>query len=143
MRNNQLKNIEITSKNIVVGNKEYRLSRIENVWVKKLGISGQLLRLLALMLQFSCVGWFAQYWVSMTGFGFYLPALLSVVGLLYALFTFRKYELKALLSAVDETGKQPITIASTAKTINYKLLKDIEYSWHQRDSHNKAIKSDA
>ncbi len=131
--NNELKSIKITPKHIVVGKNKYRLSRIENVWIKELGVSCQLLRLLVLMLQFSSVGWLAQYWVGRTGFGFYLPVLLSVVGLFYALLTFRKYELKALLSAVDETGKQPITIATAIKNHDYKALQNIEYSCQQVD----------
>lgn len=138
-----MKNINITPKYIVVGKNEYRLSRIENVWIKKLGVSCQLLRLLVLMLQFSSVGWLAQYWIGMTGFGFYLPALLSVAGLFYALVTFRKYELKVLLSTVDETGKQPITIATAIKNNDYIVLQYVEQNWLQVGSHNKVLTSDS
>jgi hypothetical protein len=126
------KNINLSSEYVVVGKDQYPIDRIKFIWMKELGLGSQVLRFTAIALQFSCVGWLGQYWLLIPVLSLYLPLILALIGLLYALLTFRRYELKAQLTPVDETGSQAITLASGVLTDKKEQFEDIVTQWGRR-----------
>ncbi|WP_330961041.1 DUF6232 family protein [Photobacterium sp. 53610] len=125
--------IKLTREHLLIGQRAFTLNRIQSVWGRKLTWKCQFTRMLAIMFQYSAVGWAIQYWLMFPeGWGLVLPLSLIGIGALYYLVTLRRFELKALLTAVDETGEQPITLASSMTKSDWARFQDFEAQFQSR-----------
>ncbi|ELC9519999.1 hypothetical protein RJY08_001446 [Vibrio alginolyticus] len=127
-----MKTLDINSEFVVVGNDEYPLKRMLYLWSHQLTLKCQLIRLVSVVVQFSTMGWLAQFWVASVipyGFALLLPSFLAGFGVLYYLYSFRRFELRVRLTEVDETGSQVIAIARTRKKQDFTIFKELEKEW--------------
>lgn len=102
---------------------EYRINRINKIWAVQLSKYDQIKRLLLLALSFSSVGGVFAYWAK--DVAIYLVLILFCVGLLWALLTFRRYELRVEFKATDETGVQTVTLMHALKVNKFESFKSI------------------
>lgn len=122
----RLKAISFDATHINVGKHKFSRNRIQKLSSRRLNFNEQLIRVISIAVQYSSVGWVVQYIVANTGYGYYLPAVLALFGLAYAAISFRKYELRALLTPIDETGEQVIVIAKSNNKEAYNYYQELE-----------------
>ncbi|MEE1674855.1 hypothetical protein SNR37_000174 [Agarivorans aestuarii] len=115
---------------VVKGKDEYKLSRIHSVSAKPLSIKDQCLHFMSCALSFSTIGWIGAY--SAPVLAAYFASFLFGLGLLWALFTFRRYELRAGFKAVDETGDFEVPICRCIKQRDFSRLKQAADDISQR-----------
>ena len=135
-----MKTLDVNSEFVVVGNDEYPLKRMLRLWSHQLTLRCQLIRLVSVVVQFSSIGWLAQFWLAQFlvasvipyGFALLLPSFLAGFGVLYYLYSFRRFELRVRLTEVDETGSQVIAIARTRKTKDFMIFKELEKEWSKQ-----------
>ncbi len=109
-------NIEITNGLLSVDKDEYKLASILEIEARELSLKNHIVRILSFAFLFSCVGW-----IFLGMFGLFL----FIVGLVYAALSAKKYELRALFRAVDETGNQWSSIKRSQADGDYDVFKAI------------------
>lgn len=108
---------------VVNGKDEYLLRRMRSIYVKRLGVREQLVRCLSCGLAFASVSCGAAYWIAV--WVPYLSLLFFAIGLLWSLCTFRRFELRAVFKAVDETGDFDVAIARGVRSQLLPVLDDV------------------
>ncbi len=122
--------ISLSEEYLTVGDDSFRTNRIQKIWAKKLTLRCQCIRAIAIAAQMSLVGWVAQYWLHGHSGAILLPLGLGFLGLVLAATSYRRYELRALLTEVDETGEQIITLASGLTDREYEHFQEMESQWY-------------
>ena len=110
-----MKSVDIKIENGVLSVKKdsYALSKIVSIGTKQMSISDQVIRVLGLGFVCSAAGWFAH---PIAGF------ILFFVGAGLALLSMKKYELVARFRATDETGVQPVSLARSNSSNDFRLF---------------------
>jgi hypothetical protein len=97
---------------------KYDLSKIKSAKITANSLKSHILRIVCYGLLFSSIVWI----VCPPGMGQILAPVALIVGLLFALVTSRRYELKVEFQHSDETGLQWITVAKTNKLSEKAIL---------------------
>ncbi|MCY9855685.1 hypothetical protein [Vibrio mediterranei] len=91
---------------------EYPLSKIKNARVKSNSIKDHITKILLIGAIVSSLVWF----ISPGGFGIIMAPLAFAIGIVFAVFTIKKYELQVEFEHIDETGLQWVSVVGSSST---------------------------
>jgi len=105
---------------VLNGKDEFNMQRITRVWAEDLSPLDQIKRVVLIGILFAAVGGACAQWFA--GLAIYLSLLLFVLGMGWALLTFRRSELRASFKATDETGSQTVTLMHASRQASVQQL---------------------
>lgn len=96
----------------------YKLDRIRSARARENSYQSQLVRVLVIGALFSSIVWV----ICPGGFASILAPVAMVVGVIFALFTAKRYELQVKFAHIDETGEQWVSVAKSNKQADMALF---------------------
>lgn len=112
-----VENFHITSDELIVRKDVYKLRKIKQLEVRKLGVKENAINVLSLAFMLS-----AATWAFVPQFGFLMLALTSIL----AFVSWRRYELRAEFVGTDESGDQWVSIVRACTDDEFQALQQIE-----------------
>ena len=108
---------------VLNGKDEFNMQRINRVWVVDLSPLDQVKPVVLIGILFAAVGAACALWFA--ALAIYLCLVLFLLGIVWALLTFRRSELRASFKATDETGGQTVTLMHASRQDRVQQLHDI------------------
>ncbi len=123
----KIRRFEIDSGKLVLNTDEYSLQSIIEIQARHLTAKDHCGRILCLAFLFSLIGWAFSPTISAISF---------VFGVFFALFTAKKYELRALFKSSDDAGDQWGTLSRSSKADDFAKFSKIAI---EVTSHKKSL----
>lgn len=106
----KIQHFEVNSGKLILNEDEYNLQSIIEIEARHLTAKNHSGRVLSLALFFSLVGWAFSPAISAVSF---------VIGVVFAVVTAKKYELRALFKSSDDAGNQWGTLSRSSKSDDF------------------------